>query len=96
MAGPAPLAVISGFVRSTQRATRKNDNGGEETFAVRASVLTEPEGGFIDVQIWPNDLDIDKALALQGTEIYWLIGLSAWAGRNGGAGLQATYVKDVV
>jgi len=94
--GPAPLVVVRGLVRSVDTASSTDRSTGEErVFGTRCNILTEPDGGFLPVLVGTRSLPTDAARKFEGQEVEWIISLSAWAGRNGGAGIQATYVAEV-
>lgn len=90
-----PLATVKGRVRSAEGLERTTDAGARETFAARLQVLTEPNGGFLDVTVWPRDMPLAESLAMQGQEVELVVSLGAYVSKSGAGYAQATYVTRV-
>lgn len=90
-----PLAIVTGLVRNAEPQTRRNDNGSTETYAVQLNVLTEPNGGFLEVTVWPRDLPIERAVELAGQNVEILVALGVFVSQRGGGFLRATYAGAV-
>jgi hypothetical protein len=90
-----PLATVRGRVRSAEGLERTTDTGARETFAARLQVLTEPNGGFLDVTVWPRDLPLSESLALAGVDVEVVVSLGVYVSKSGAGYAQATFVSFV-
>lgn len=88
----APLVTVRGTAR-TVRPLEKVTKTGRETFAVAVNVLTEPDGGFLEVTIWPRELSLGEAMALAGEDVTLLVAMKVYQSDKGGAYLQADLQK---
>lgn len=91
MAQMNALVTARGRVRSAEPMERTTEAGARETFAARLQVLTEPNGGFLDVTVWPRDLALDQSLALQGQDVELLVELGVYVSKTGAGYTQATF-----
>jgi hypothetical protein len=75
MAGnPSAVVSIAGTVRSIERFDTKADQvTGEVRQAARVNVLTEPNGGFAEVYVGPEDLAVLDAVEVPGGSMCWWI-----------------------
>lgn len=88
----APLVTVRGTCR-TVRPLEKVTDQGRVAFAAAVSVLTEPDGGFLEVTMWPRELSLGEALALAGQDVTLLVAMRVYQSDKGGAFLQADLQK---
>ncbi len=86
-----PIVTVRGRVRSAEPLERNTEAGGRETFAARLQVLTEPNGGFLEVTVWPRDLALDQSLALAGQDVELHATLGVYVSKSGAGYVQATF-----
>lgn len=73
MAGnPSAVVTLTGLVRSVEKFdTKPDESTGEVRQAARVNVLSEPDGGFMEVYVGPDDL---AALPEDtGGSVSWLV-----------------------
>lgn len=77
MAGnPSAVVTLTGLVRSVERFdTKPDESTGEVRQAARVNVLSEPDGGFAEVYVGPDDL---AAIPPEtGASVSWLVTVRA-------------------
>lgn len=95
--GPKPYVIVRGLVRSGETVEFTDRQTGEKrSIGARLSILTEPDGGFLEVLVSNQVMSIEQAKEYIGKDVEFLISISAWAGRNGNAGLQASFERELI
>lgn len=95
--GPKPYVIVRGLVRSGEIAEFTDRQTGERrSMGTRVSILTEPDGGFLEVLVSNQVMSSEQAMQYVGKDVEFLISIAAWAGRTGNAGLQASFERELI
>jgi hypothetical protein len=84
------VVTARGRVRTADEV--KNRESGE-VFGTRINILTEPMGGFLEVNVPREVMRLDEALALAGQDVEVLVSLGVFVSRRGEGYQQARAVQ---
>lgn len=82
-------------VRGTVRAVNAISNKAKEVVGQRLTILTEPNGGFLDLTVWHDVMPVDQAGALRGCQIEAVGGFGVYVSDRG-VGFTRCVARDVV
>jgi hypothetical protein len=76
--GPSAVATLAGFVRNVDEFDTKPDANGVVRRAARVTVLTEPDGGFAEVYVGPDDLpSVMAGVGDRSEPVAWVVSFRA-------------------